>query len=252
MSDLGRELFKLAYQISPIILVNGIASQMPFQMLPIVAITEAASFVEGLLSGSIAPSLDKMFAHWRPLPGTTLVQNDVGRYPFANQSVAANAIIAQPLTISMLMMCPVQNPGGYVAKLATLTAMQSLLSQHTTSGGTFIIATPSQIFTNALLVNMVDVSAQETAQAQNMWKLDFVQPLITINQATQVYSSLMNKISNGLPIDGQPSWSGEQSTIGSNFSTMPGSIVPSATNLVGTSASSALSGVGGNTYGFTT
>lgn len=246
MSSLGFEIYKLGYEISPIILVDGIASQIPYQMLPIVAITQAADFTLGLLNGDTLPTtLDKYFAHWKPLPGTTLIQNQIGAYPFANQAIASNAIIAQPLTISMLMSCPVQIAGGYTAKLATLTVLQQTLLQHNASGGTYTVATPAQIFTNCLLIQVRDVSGGESKQVQHTWQFDFIQPLITINQAAQVYNSLMNKISGGLPTGLTPQWSGTASTIGNNLVSGAGAAIPVSTNLVGTAASGVVSSVVG-------
>ncbi|CAE6876103.1 hypothetical protein R69608_01413 [Paraburkholderia nemoris] len=235
MSSSGYELYKLSFEISPVILVNGIASQVPGQMLPIVALTQAADFTLGILNGDSVPTtLDKYFAHWKPLPGTTLISNQIGQFPFANQSIAANAIIVQPLNISLMMNVPVQTEGGYTAKLATMTVLQQALSAHNLSGGTYTIATPSQIYTNCLLALMRDVSGGESKQVQHTWQLDFIQPLITINQATQVYNSLMNKIAGGLPVSLTPSWSGVSATVGAALagSTGGATLLPSAANLV--------------------
>jgi len=232
MSTLGREVFRLAYEISPILLVNGIASLIPGQILPIVALTQAASFAEGLLSGSASLNLDNFLFHWKPLPGTTLIQNQVGSYPFANQATASNAIIAQPLTISMLAVCPVNQDGGYTAKLATFSALQATLEAHNSSGGTYSIATPSQIFAGCLLTSIRDVSSGESKQVQTAWQFDFVQPLISVSSATQVYNSLMNKIGGGLPVSGQPSWSGIGSSIGSAVTQTTNGLVNSLSNLM--------------------
>jgi hypothetical protein len=214
MSNLGREVFQLGYEISPIILVDGIASAIPGQMLPIVALTEAASFTAGLLNGTAVPPLDQFFAHWRPMPGTTLIQNTYGQFPFANQKVAADSAIAQPLTISMLMICPVQSAGGYTAKLATMNALQIALKAHGNAGGTYSIATPAQVFANCLLTTVRDVSGGESKQVQHAWQFDFIQPLITLDLAQQVLNSLMNKVAGGLASGQAPTVSGIASTTG--------------------------------------
>jgi hypothetical protein len=236
--SLGRTLYQLGFEISPVILVNGIASQIPFQMLPIVALTQAADFTLGLLSGTDVLDLDQFLCHWKPLPGTTLISNQVGMYPFANQSVAANAVIAQPLAISMLMVCPAQIEGGYAAKLATLTVLQQMLVMHNQSGGTYTIATPGQFYTGCLLTSVKDVSAGDSKQPQHTWQFDFIQPLTTINQATQVYNSLMSKIAGGLPTSQTPSWSGLTSTTGSSVVSAAGGVIPSITNMAGSMTSS--------------
>lgn len=227
--------FQLGFDISPIILTGGGSlTNLTGGMLPIVAITEAASFVNGILNGGIETGLDDFFAHFRPLPGSTLIDNAVGHYPFANQAIAANAIITQPLRISLLMFCPAKDTGGYIAKLATMTALQNALSQHIASGGTFTVATPSFIYTNCLLLSLKDISGGETKQAQYVWQWDFEQPLITQQDADQAQNSLMQKLTNGSPTDG--SLSGPGNTVGFPPSGAAPSVIPSTQSLAGASA----------------
>lgn len=247
MNSTGRTLYQLGFEISPVILVGGVASLIPGNMLPIVAITQAADFTLGLLSGADNLDLDQFLCHWKPLPGTTLIENQVGQYPFANQTIAANAVIAQPLRVSMLMLCPVQQQGGYAAKLAALTVLQQTLTQHVAMGGLFTVATPSQIFTNCLLLRAADVSSGEIKQPQHTWQFDFLQPLVTINQATQVLNGLMQKISSQLPTSIQPQWSGPDATVGGNVFSSTGNLIPSNANLI---AASAQGTTGANTFGF--
>ena len=87
-------------------------------MLPMLAISQAGSFLSGLISGGSDLDLDSFFANFYPMPGSSLIDQQIGHYPFANQTVAANAIIVQPLTVSMLMRVPVRDPGGYSTKLS--------------------------------------------------------------------------------------------------------------------------------------
>lgn len=248
--SLGRQIFQLGFQISPIILTNGIASDIPGQMMPIVALTEGASFTIGLLSGDGLPSLDEFFAHFRVLPGTNFISNQLGNYPFANQQVAGNAIIAQPLNVSVMMTCPARGRGGYISKLATMTALKKALALHNNSGGTYTIATPSYIYTDCVMTGMRDASPGTNHQVQTDWQMDFVQPLVTLDQAQQVYNSLMQKISSGLPTGTTPSWSGLASTVGSNLTTAAGNVVNSASNLVGSVASGVSSSVSSITSKF--
>ena len=57
-----RELYKLGFEVSPVILCNGIAQSIPGGMLPIVALTQSASFVTGLLGGAFnLTDIDKYF-----------------------------------------------------------------------------------------------------------------------------------------------------------------------------------------------
>ncbi len=230
----GSVAWKLAFQLSPIILVNGFVSGFPYRMLPIIALTEALNFPLGLLSGGGDINLDRFFANYQPLPGSSLIEQDVGEYPFANQNIAANATITRPRNISMLMVCPAQNRFGYYERLAIMMAFKEALDQHNASGGTYIVATPSHIYTNCLMLRMVDASLGNTKQPQNAWQLDFRRPLITIEEAEQAQNGLFSILASGTPIPGNPatvSWSGLGT--GASIPT-PGipSLVPSALSSV--------------------
>lgn len=217
----GSAAWKLAFQLSPIILVNGWAANFPVPVLPIIALTEAVNFPLGLLSGGNV-NLDRFFANYQPLPGSSLIEQDVGEYPFANQSVAANAVITRPRTVSMVMICPVQNRFGYYERLAIITALKEVFDRHNSSGGTYIVATPSYIYTNCVMLRMVDASMGNTKQPQNAWQLDFRRPLITIEEAEQAQNGLFSILSSGAPIPGNPAsvgWSGL-----ATGSSIPGSI----------------------------
>lgn len=245
-------LFQLGFQISPIILTGGIAAGIPGGMLPVVSLTEAASFIGGILGGSVSASLDDFFAHYEPLPGSTLIDNQIGHYPFANQIIAANAIIVQPLRISLRMICPVNSANGYAAKLLTMTALQMALYQHNLQGGTYTVATPSFAYTNLVMLGLRDISQGESKQVQHTWQWDFEQPLITLQQAQQAQSSLMSKLTNGTPTDG--SLSGPGAAVGIPPSGAAVSTIPAITNTTGGSSAgtsfSALLGQQGGGFSF--
>ncbi len=206
MSQATYEAFKLAMTVSPIVLTRGLASGLG-GALPIIAITEGANFVDNLLTTGTPPRLDQFFAHYQPLVGATLIANDIGMYPFANQAVAANAIIAQPLSLSLRMIVPAKGFGGYAVKLATMTALKKTLDQHTFLGGTYSIITESYIYTDCLLTTLQDVSGGQSRQDQYEWRWDFVKPLVTTQDATAAHNALMQKINGGLPLTGQVSTS---------------------------------------------
>ena len=234
----GRALYQLGFQISPIILTQGIANTIPGGLLPIIAITEAANYVDGLLSGNIGINLDDFFAQYMVAPGTTLQNNEIATYPFANQVVAANSIIAQPLRISVTMVCPVRQKIGFYFKLAIMSALTKALALHNTSGGMYIIVTPSYIYQNCLMTSMTDVSGSNTKQLQYQWQLEFTQPLITAAQAVALQSTLMNTLTNQVNPGIQPgsalTWSGLGNLANpfSAYSTGP-SILGAANNLPG-------------------
>jgi hypothetical protein len=231
-SSLGQAAFQLAYELSPIFLTNGAATNMPGGLFPIISITEAANFVAGVLSGAEI-SLDNFFAHFRPLPGAGLINQNIAHYPFANQAVAANATIQNPLRISLLMTCPVRNELGYPLKLATMTALQTVLQQHNASGGTYTVITPSYYYTNCLLSNLTEVGDSDGKQVQVNWRWDFEQPLLTQQSAQQAQNSLLNKISGGAKIEGNPSWSGLSQSVGQTPSIAAPSVVPAASGVPG-------------------
>lgn len=95
-ADVSRSAYDLAFQVTPIILNQGIASQSLGGMLPIIGLTgQLAAFAQGVLTNGL--SLNDFYARFVPIPGSTVLSNAVGTYPFANQRVAGNAYIEQPL-----------------------------------------------------------------------------------------------------------------------------------------------------------
>lgn len=246
--SIGQAAFQLAFQLSPIILVNGIAQGVPGNMLPIITFTEALNFAEGIVSQGTIESLNDFFCHFRPLPGATLADNAIGHYPFANQYVAANAIIFQPLKVSLLMDCPVKGTTSYAQKFATLTALQAVITKHNLLGGTYIVATPSYLYTNCLLLGLRDVSTGESRQAQNAWQWDFEQPLLTLSGTQGALNNQIGKIGAGLPSDGS------SSGLGNAISTISGTVtgaftgIPASLQSFGASGSTLNSGpIGNNT-----
>lgn len=187
-----RSIYDLAFQVSPIVLTGG---EYPAPM-PIIGLTgQIGEFLNGI--GSNSPLLSDFYATYLPLPGSTVINNSIATYPFANQQVAANAIIEQPKTISMIMIAPVRNSGGYLSKLAVFTALQTALQNHNNAGGTYTIATPAFIYTDCVMTTMTDVTSGDTKQRQVQWQLDFVKPLINTNDANAAFSAQMAKIAGG-------------------------------------------------------
>ena len=211
MSTAGRLAWQLAIESSPIVLTNGIATAMG-GALPIIALTESANFVQSLLSGNNPLNPEQFFARWSVLAGGTLIANQVATYPSGNQAIAANDIIVQPKTVSMLMMCPAQGDFGYYLKLATITALVKSLEQHINLGGTFSVITPSYIYTDCLLTNLSDFSGAGSNQIQYAYRWDFFRPLLTLEEAQLAASGLLAKIQSGATLSGSPTWSGALQT----------------------------------------
>lgn len=226
--------FKLWYQLSPIILGPGGITTQQGGGIPIVLLTSSTqpppqNILVSVLSGNgigfPSPELDDYFAHYYPMAGASLIQNQVAMYPFANQTVAANAIIAQPLNISMVMICPAGNKGGYGNKQTIMMALQGALAKHNNLGGLYSVCTPSYIYTNCIMTAMTDISGGESKQSQFMWRLDFIQPLVSVQQAQQAQNNLMQKLTSGAAIQGAPSWSSGL-PVGNPATTFASSLVP--------------------------
>lgn len=221
--------FTVAFQISPIILTGGIAANVTGGMIPIVSLTNSQNYDLGLLSQSREINLNDYFAHFEVAAGGTLVDDQIATYPFANQQVAANAVIVQPLRVSLVMISPVRQAGGYANKLQVMTALRASLLQHNLAGGTYTVATPSYLYTDCLLVSLRDVSGGDSKQVQHAWQWDFVQPLVTSAQAAAAQNNLMSHMTRGLQIQGDPpSYSGPEPAVGSPTSAVAPSVVPAA------------------------
>ena len=207
----GLAAWKLAFQLSPIVLTNGIVADFPASMLPIIALTEMINFPLGLLTGGANISLDRFFANFQVVPGTSVIRQAIGEYPFANQAVAANAVISQPNDISYMMIAPAQERFGMFTKLAIMETLIAALTNHNASGGTYICVTPSKIYPNCVMTGMRDASTSLTKQPQHAWQLDFRKPLITLADAEQAQNGLFSILTSGAQVPGNPAnvgWSG--------------------------------------------
>jgi len=203
-----RTTFQLTYQVSPIFLTGGLFESLNPVGFPIVGLTEALSAgtndLAAFVSGNFLPTqntdLDRYFCNFRPLPGSTLIKNDVATYPFFTSQLAANAQVQQPLNVSLLMYCPANSITPYTVKIATMLALQKTLQLHASLGGTFTVMTPAGTYTGCVLTALTDVSTNETNQAQFAYQWDFTQPLITFPTNLGDFNNLMGAISTGVPI----------------------------------------------------
>ena len=129
--------------------------------------------------------------------------------------VAANAVIQNPLKISLQMIAPSRQSGDMLTKLPIMTLVQSALQQHNATGGLYTIATPAQIYTNCVMTAFTDTTpSAEYKQWQIFWQLDFIQPLVTQAQAANAWNALLSNISNGTPGgDGTGAWGNPLTTI---------------------------------------
>lgn len=197
LSTAGRTIFDLAYRCSPIILTGGLASETTGSVLPIITFTESVGFVNNILNGAVTSDTDSFFAHFTVAPGGSLINNMVGQYPFANQSVAANALIVNPLNVSIVMDCAPRGAGYYVTKLSTIMALQAALHQHNIMGGLYTIMTPGYLYTSMIMTGMRDASPDPQKAPQSRFIMDFQRPLTQESELQQSKSTLMNNLSSG-------------------------------------------------------
>jgi len=199
LNSQGANAFKLAYELSPIFLVGGIAENIPGNTLPIVAITEGLSFVNGILKGSVnEPSA----AHFMPIPGTTLINQDIAEINFFNQITAANSTIQRNKDVSMQMVRPVSTTdGGYATKGLAFLALKSALERHNEAGGWYNVLTPACLYTGCLLKRLIDVTpfSEENKQVQFTWRFEFTQPALTQGNVSDALNGLFGKIRKGVP-----------------------------------------------------
>lgn len=209
------QTFKREYQIAPIVLVQGIASNQLNGRMTILTLTEGSDTVN-------YADDDEYFAHFEPLPGGTLVDFTAAEYPFASMNMAANAMLQNGLKVSLKMLCPARNNAhNYSALQATITRLQQQLTAHILAGGSFTVATPGFIYSNCLLMGLRDISNAGDKKVQGVFQFDFMAPLITQQAAEQAFNSLYAKLTSGLPVGNPPRNSGVATSIGNSAANQP-------------------------------
>src|SRR6516225_6166584 len=177
---------QLQYQVCPIILSGGIASQILGSMLPIMSLFGMGGIAGlPLLGGLPLPfdpvDLDDAFGAFNVMPGGTLVNQQIAKYPFANQWVAANATIREPLTLSIIMDAPMRGPNAWAMKQMIMTALKATLDNHNNAGGTYAVLTPAYLYTDLIMTALTDNSRSgSSALPQNAWRFDFEKPLVAL------------------------------------------------------------------------
>jgi hypothetical protein len=204
---------QLAYQVCPVILTGGAAAQIPGGMLPILSLFYGAGANSLGLPFDIG-DLDDAFGAFNVLPGGTLVSQQIAKYPFANQSVAANATIREPLTISVIMDAPMRGANAWAMKQMIMTSLKSTLDNHNNVGGTYAIITPAYLYTELIMTAMTDNSRGNNSLPQNAWRFDFEKPLVSLADIQGAQNQLMSKITNGTPTDGAQSGIQPGTTVG--------------------------------------
>jgi hypothetical protein len=213
----GRTQFQRQFEITPIILRGGIAEGLPGGGMSILQLTEGDANI-------VYEDANDYFAHFRVQSGGTLQEWGVAEYPFASMAMAANAVIQNPLHVSLIMICPAQannSQNNYMTKQAKFNVLKTQLDSHMNRGGYFDVATPAYTYTNCLLTAIRDISSGEDKQVQMMYQWDFVQPLITAGQLSQQLNNLYNKLDKQLPTQNPLSNTGVNNVVNTPSSTQP-------------------------------
>jgi hypothetical protein len=196
----SRDAFTLAFETTPILLVDGLASDIPGGVLPIAVFLEGVGIVDGLLNQR---QLGRPFsAHFSPAAGSTLISQDASLYSFFGLASAANSVVSKPNKLTMHLTMPANTSGaGYLGKPITFTALKMGLDKHTELGGTYTVLTPAYIYTGCLLQSLVDISgfSDQNKQVQHSWAFEFLQPLLKTDQLQMTLNAAMKRMSQQLP-----------------------------------------------------
>lgn len=226
MSTSEQANFALKYEISPIILNEGLATQLANAgagaSMSILALTEGSS-TASFANSQNNYDLSQYFAHFKVLPGGTLQEWQIAEYPFASLQMAANAQIQMPLHVSLMMLCPAQSWNtkqkynlGFTNKTAKFASIKTQLDAHMALGGTFTVVTPAYTYINALLVKLTDVTSSSDKQVQAAWQWDFVQPLVTQQAALQSFNAQYGKLAGQTPVSNPPETAAVSNVVGTN------------------------------------
>jgi hypothetical protein len=204
---------QLLYQLTPIWLQNGIASNIVGNYLPILSILnyEVFSALAITPTQQMGPegvnmpddwSFENAFGIFQAAPGGALVRQSIAEYPFANLSVASNATLRNPIDVSMIMMTPMKEQSAWAMKQSRMSSLKAVLDARNNLGGTYIVFTPAYIYNNMLLENLVDASTSQSPLPQNTWRWDFHQPLVSLADLQIAEGNLISKLTAGLPTSG--------------------------------------------------
>lgn len=224
--------YKLMYQVAPIILTNGIVgeggvvnmlaltnpsvTQIGLNgVIPATATMISPLVPSNFLSGAVTLDLDETFGSFTVSPGGSLLMQTVPKYPLADMTMAANAIVRDPITLSLLWDTPMRVPrtlaavavtDAWAIKFATMMALKGMLDQHNNLGGTYSVMTPAYTYTDLILTALTDVSRPGNPVPQNAWRFDFERPMVLTEQDVQNDQNLLLKrITAGVLTNGQTS-----------------------------------------------
>src|SRR3974377_623693 len=220
---------QLRFQVCPIILTGGAAAQVPGGMIAMLQLFSGTGGTNSLGLPFDIGDLDDAFGAFNVLPAGNLVNQQIAKYPFANQSVAANATIREPLTISIIMDAPMRGPSAWSRKQTIMTALKATLDNQNNLGGKYIFLIPAYMYENLIMLSLTDNSRGNNSLPQNAWRFDFEKPLVALEDLQGAQSQLMSKITGGSPTGGNTTGVQVGSTTGqSQLAVVPVSIASSS------------------------
>lgn len=190
--------YQLLYQITPIFLNNGIATNIGGGIVPIMALLNPNAYNILFSGGSGEFNMDSYFGIFQPASGGSLITQQIAEYPFANLSVAANATVKSPIEVSMIMVTPMKTQYAWAVKNATMTALKAALDTHNNMGGTYTVFTPAFTYYDMIMLGLSDMSNPQIALPQNTWKWDFRKPLVNQTDLVFAENNLYAKITGGV------------------------------------------------------
>jgi hypothetical protein len=212
---------KARYQVAPIILTGGIASMVTGNAVSLLTLTQPnllpmagndSTLRQNLITAlqlnnpSFANAylppdndLDDAFGAFTVLPGGTLCVNTVPKYPLASMTMAANAIVREPINISLIWDTPMRGPNAWISKLTTMIALKAVLDLHNNAGGMYTVMTPAFYYDNLILTSLADNSRGGNPLPQNAWRFDFERPMIvTTDDVTADLNMLTSLLTRGV------------------------------------------------------
>jgi hypothetical protein len=221
------QAYKVRYQIAPIVLIAGIAQNIPGGMMSILGLSNpnllplglqgqanllsALNIANANVAGTAGnatnfTNFDDAFGAFTVMPGGTLCANTVPKYPLADMTLAANAIVRDPITVSLIWDTPMRGINAWDVKLATMQALKATLDLHNNMGGRYGVMTPAFYYDNLILTSLTDNSRGGSPLPQNAWRFDFERPMVIattdITGLTGAQSILVGKLTAGLPTTG--------------------------------------------------
>jgi hypothetical protein len=230
--------YQLLYQITPIFLNGGIAQNIGGNILPIMALLNPSAYNILFSGGSGNFNMDSYFGIFQPASGGSLISQQIAEYPFANLAVAANAIVRNPIEVSLIMVTPMKTQYAWAVKNATMTALKSALDTHNNMGGTYTVFTPAYTYYNMVMLDLADMSNPQIVTPQNTWKWDFRKPLIAQSDLVFAENNLYAKITGGVQTSAE--WTSALTALG-----LPASSVNQAAGAGGTAPLSPPVNIGG-------